>query len=281
MDPCITVTQDTFPLPRRPRDAHKGDFGRVFILAGSEGYTGAAALASRACVRSGAGLVFLGVPRSIYPILAVKSDEAMPFPLPESYEAVRDKAQRCDVALIGPGLGRAPETEALVLRLLDELDIPVVLDADGINAVAPHIDSLDKRSAPTVLTPHLGEFHRLTGCSLPLSDPVTAARNFAAAHRCILVLKGHNTITAAPDGTAWYNTSGNPGMAKGGSGDALAGMMAAFWGQSHLPYSLAQRAAMAVWYHGLAGDVCAQRFGEYAMTPSDLIDALSPVLRPN
>ena len=281
MHTCITVTTDTFSLPRRPRDAHKGDFGRVFILAGSEGYTGAAALASRACVRAGAGLVFLGVPRSIYPILAVKSDEAMPFPLPDSYESIRNRAQGCDVALIGPGLGRTPETEKLVLRLLTDLDLPIVLDADGINSICGHIDILDKRSAPTVLTPHAGEFQRLTDCSLPLSDPIAAAREFSNTHSCILVLKGHNTITAAPDGIVWYNTSGNPGMAKGGSGDVLAGMIAAFWGQSHLPYSLAQRAAMAVWYHGLAGNVCAQHFGEYALTPSDLIDALSTVLRPN
>ena len=220
-------------LARRPANGHKGDFGKLLILAGSEGYTGAPVLAARGALRAGAGLVFLGVPREIYPIIAVKCDEAMPFPLPETYEEILEKAKGCDVALIGPGLGRARETERLVHALLSGLDIPVVLDADGINALAGHIDILDKRSTPTVLTPHDGEFQRLTGCGLPIADRLTAARSFAKAHHCTLVLKGHGTVTAAPDGQLWINGTGNPGMAKGGSGDVLAGMIAALWGQKH------------------------------------------------
>lgn len=268
-------------LPRRPRSAHKGEFGRVFVLAGSEGYTGAPVLATRAAVRSGAGLVFLGVPRDIYPIVAVKCDEAMPFPLPEDYDALLAKAQGCDVALIGPGLGRAGGTEELVHRLLTDLEIPVVLDADGINALEGHIDILDRRTAPTVLTPHDGEFQRLSGCALPIHDRLSAARAFAQAHNCVLVLKGHGTITAAPSGEAWLCTAGNPGMAKGGCGDVLAGMTAALLGQKHLRSAwpdLAQLAATAVLYHAQAGDLCAQQLGEYAMTPSDMLDALPEVL---
>ena len=272
-------------LPLRPRVAHKGDFGKIFILAGSEGYTGAPVLAARAALRTGAGLVYLGVPREIYPIVAVKCDEAMPFPLPEDYTAILERAKSSNVVLIGPGLGRAAETEALVLRLLADLDVPVVLDADGINALAGHIDVLDKRSAPTVLTPHEGEFARLTGCELPIKDRLAAARDFAQAHGCILVLKGHGTITAAPDGSAWVNTSGNPGMAKGGSGDVLAGMIAALLGQKHLRCerrtgdNIPELAADAVLYHSLAGDACAAKFGEYAMLPTDLIEELPGVLR--
>lgn len=272
-------------LPRRPATAHKGDFGKVFILAGSEGCTGAPVLAARAALRAGAGLVYLGVPREIYPIIAVKCDEAMPFPLPEDYDAILAKAQGCDAALIGPGLGRSPETDGLVLRLLEDLDIPVVLDADGINALSGHIDSLDKRSALTVLTPHEGEFARLTGCELPLRDRLSAARDFAGEHGCAVVLKGRGTVTAAPDGSAYINTTGNPGMAKGGSGDVLAGMIAALLGQKHLRRerrtgdNAAELIADAVLYHGQAGDECARKFGEYAMLPTDLIEALPQVLR--
>lgn len=269
-------------LPLRPRNAHKGDFGKLFILAGSEGYTGAPVLAARAALRTGAGLVYLGVPRDIYPIVAVKCDEAMPFPLSEDYSTILEKARGCDAALIGPGLGRAPETEELVLSLLADLEIPVVLDADGINALAGHIDVLDRRQAPTVLTPHEGEFSRLTGCALPVKDRLSAARDFSRDHGCVLVLKGKGTVTAAPDGSACINATGNPGMAKGGSGDVLAGMTAALLGQKHLRQerdNTPELAAAAVCFHGLAGDLCARKFGEYAMLPSDLIDTLPEILR--
>lgn len=272
-------------LPRRPAAAHKGEFGKLFLLAGSEGYTGAPVLAARAALRTGAGLVFLGVPRSIYPIIAVKCDEAMPFPLPERYEDIRTKAASCDVALIGPGLGQATETRELVLRLLEDLEIPVVLDADGINALGGHIDVLDKRRAPTILTPHAGEFARLTGASLPVRDRLAAARDFAAAHGCTLVLKGRGTVTAAPDGRCWICGTGNPGMAKGGSGDVLSGMIAAMLGQKHLvgpePEGIPEMTAWAVWFHGKAGDRCAQRLGEYAMLPGDLVETLPEILKEN
>ena len=270
-------------LPLRPRNAHKGDFGKLFILAGSEGYTGASVLAARAALRAGAGLVYLGVPRDIYPIVAVKCDEAMPFPLPEDYSAVLERARGCDAALIGPGLGRGPRVERLVLSLLTDLDVPVVLDADGINALAGHIDVLDRRSAPTVLTPHEGEFSRLTGCALPIAGRLSAARDFAREHSCVLVLKGQGTATAASDGSACINATGGPGMAKGGSGDVLAGMIAALLGQKHLRREGADNtwelAAAAVCFHGMAGDLCARKLGEYAMLPTDLIEALPEILR--
>ena len=243
-----------FRLPYRDRSAHKGHFGKVFILAGSQGYTGAPVFAANAAVRTGAGLVFLGVPANIYPIIAVKCDEAMPFPLPENYDMILEKAQSCDVALIGPGLGRSEESDTLVRRLLHDLTIPVVLDADGINAVSGHIDSLDARTALTVLTPHEGEFHRLTSCPLPIPDRLSAACTFAQTHHCVLVLKGQGTITAAPDGTYFQNTTGNPGMAKGGSGDVLSGMIAALLGQKQLSsFSPTLLTAAAVYFHGLAG----------------------------
>ena len=217
----------------------------------------------------------LGVPEEIWPIAAVKCLEAMPFPLPARYEDILRRASSCEGVLIGPGLGRAPRTERLVRSLLEDLKVPVVLDADGINALDGHIDSLDGRRAPTILTPHAGEFARLTGRPLPLEDPLTAARDFARDHRCVLVLKGHRTVTAAPDGRAWINTTGNPGMSKGGSGDVLAGLILALLGQGWEP-ELAARDG--VYLHGEAGDRCAGSLGEYGMTPGDLVERLPETL---
>jgi NAD(P)H-hydrate epimerase len=156
----------------------------------------------------------------------------------------------------------------------------VVLDADGINALSGHIDILDSRKALTVLTPHEGEFRRLTGCALPIQDRLGAARDFAKAHNCLLVLKGHATITADRE-RAYLNTTGNPGMAKGGSGDVLAGMLTALLGQKQLTGCMeaSELVAHGVYYHGAAGDLCANRLGEYAMTPGDMIAVLPEILR--
>ncbi len=272
----MEVSQDTFRLPRRARDAHKGDFGRVQIFAGSVGYTGAPVFAARAAVRTGAGLVFLNVPKRVWPVVAAKCDEVMARPAPACPAKLCKQMSGCNAALIGPGLGRTRRAQRAVHRLLQELGTPVVLDADGLNAIAGHLDLLDRRTAPTVLTPHEGEFARLCGCELPLADREEAARRFAAEHNCVLVLKGHRTITAAADGRVWVNTTGNPGMAKGGSGDVLSGMILALLGQGVSPE---QSAAMAVWLHGRAGDLCAGELGEYAMTPSDLLDALPRAIR--
>lgn len=265
----IQVEQNTFQLPRRRRDAHKGDFGRVFILAGSVGYTGAPVFAANAAVRTGSGLIFLGVPEEIWGVVALKCAEAMPYPLERDLDAILKHISGSDAVLVGPGLGLG--AGELVRSLVPRLDQPLVLDADGLNALSGHMQLLDARTAPTVLTPHEGEFARLTGCSLPVADRVAAALEFAAANNCTVVLKGYRTVTAAPDGRVWVNTTGNPGMAKGGSGDVLAGMILSLIGQG-IPAP--ESAAMAVWLHGRAGDLAAQRFGEYSMTPSDLLDEL-------
>ena len=180
------------------------------------------------------------------------------------------------MALLGPGLGRGNSAAAVVRRLLTEVPLPMVVDADGINALAGHIDVLDgRRGLLTVLTPHDGEFARLGG-ELSSGDRLGAARAFAAEHGCCLVLKGHRTITAFPDGAAYINTTGNPGMAKGGSGDVLAGVILSLLGQG-LPAR--QAVPMAVWLHGAAGDRCAREIGEYGMTPADLAEALPAVIR--
>ncbi len=274
-DGCGVLVTPKPELRRRKRDAHKGDFGKLFILAGSVGYTGAPVLASRAAVRAGAGLVTLAVPQEVYPVVAVKCDEAMVWPWSDRYEDILEKAKACNCALIGPGLGQSQRAEELVLSLLRDLTCPVILDADGLNIVSRHIDVLDKREGLTVLTPHDGEFSRLSGCALPIVNRLEAARNFAQAHHCVLVLKGHRTITAVWNRICMINTTGNPGMARGGSGDALAGLMAGLLVQRNAknPVYL-DRVPDAVWLHGRAGDLAAEDKGEYGMNIGDLIEKI-------
>ena len=279
------VFPEELSLPRRRRDSHKGDYGKSYILGGSVGYSGAPVLAAQAAVRSGGGLVSVGVPAPVWPVAGAKLDEAMPHPLPAnreggfSLEAAEEALRRmegCGVCLIGPGLGRSNSAASVVRRVLRAVHLPVVLDADGINALEGHIDVLDaRRGACTVLTPHDGEFIRLSGAPVG-EDRLAAARAFAAEHGCVLVLKGHRTITAFPDGAAYVNATGNPGMAKGGSGDVLSGILLSFLGQG-MPPRLA--VPMAVCVHGMAGDLCAGELGEYGMTPGDIIGALPRVLK--
>ncbi len=272
------VTQDFVRrcLPVRARDGHKGTFGKVHILAGSVGFTGAPALAASGAVRTGAGLVFLWVDRAIWPVLAVKCQSAMPAPIPP-FEVLLSKMSQSEATLIGPGLGRSRKTDVCTLHLVQRLPVPLVLDADGLNAVAEHIDVLDtRRDRLTVLTPHDGEFLRLTQGKPIGPDRVDAALAFARQHSCVLVLKGHRTITAFPDGEAFVNTTGNPGMAKGGSGDVLAGMILSLLGQGIPPK---QAVPAAVWLHGRAGDLAAQRLGEYGMTPGDLIGQIPTAIQ--
>ena len=228
------VTSAMVRLPRRERDSHKGDYGKVLIVAGSEGYTGAPVFAAQGALRSGAGLVYLGVPRDVYPIVAARCSSEMPFPLPDDPEQVVERVQRCDVVLAGPGLGRSPWAQRLIFRLVEEVEGPLVLDADGLNALEGQMERLKARKGLTVLTPHDGEFARLAGCGLPLQRRVEQAAQLAGDTGCVVVLKGHDTITADPEGRVWRNTTGNPGMAKGGSGDILAGMISSLLGQKQL-----------------------------------------------
>lgn len=264
-------------LPRRDPAGHKGNFGKVLCVCGSVGYTGAPIFASRAAVRTGAGLVFLAVPKSVWPVAAVKSDEAMPFPLPETAdgklsllaeESIRQRASDCDAVLIGCGLGRDWQTDALVQNLLS-IEKPLVLDADGLNALGQSVELLQKRTAPTVLTPHEGEFLRLGGDLSRGREAAAAA--FSRNYGVYLVLKGHHTLVAAPDGCMAVNGTGNSGMAKGGSGDVLAGMLLSLLGQGCEAYDAC---CAAVWLHGRAGDLAAADKGERGMTPTDLLEQI-------
>ncbi len=268
-------------LPKRHPDTHKGDYGKILLLCGSRGYTGAAALAARAALRTGAGLVYLGVPESIYAVEAAKLDEPVVFPLPDkdgmysvdAAEVVADRLDTMDAVLIGPGMGQSEGTLSVVKTVLEKFSGPVVLDADGINVLSQHKDILRGRTSPTILTPHLGEFCRFGG-NTELTRLEGAAK-LAQEMGCIVVLKGHRTVTT--DGQQFYvNTTGNPGMAVGGSGDVLAGILVSLLGQGVAPL---EAAAAGVWLHGAAGDICARVIGQYGTLPGDMIEVLPRLLK--
>lgn len=267
-------------LPRRRPDGHKGSFGKVSITGGSIGFTGAPLLASRGAARCGSGLVYLGIPESIYGIAAASCLEVMPAPLLEqngrissrAFFQILERLNSCDAGLIGPGLGRSQELSMLVCKLLEQTATPLVVDADGLYAIKDRKEILRQRSEKgfvTILTPHEGEFAYLGG-ELGAGRR-KAAVQFAEQYGCILVLKGPATVTAAPEGRAYINTTGNNGMAKGGSGDVLGGMILSFLGQGMKPLDAA---ALAVWIHGAAGDLCREQLGEYGMLPGDLAEKI-------
>ena len=266
-------------LPARRADGHKGDFGKLLIVGGAVGYTGAPYLAASAAVRGGAGLVYLGVPRCIWAVEAVKCASAMPFPLdddgerlsPAALGAIRAKLRGCGVLALGPGLGRSAGVSALVGALLRETEQPVVLDADGLNALSEDMAALDaRRGRVTVLTPHDGELARLLGISpdeLARRDRAETAREFAVRHGCTLVRKGHRTLVAAPDGAVLENTCGSSALAKGGSGDVLTGLIAALLAQGA---DAPRAAACGVWLHARAGELLAQQATDYGVSPEDV-----------
>lgn len=268
-------------LPDRNPWGHKGNFGKLLLLCGSRGYTGAAFFAAMGALRSGAGLVFLGVPESIYGIEAVKLNEPVIFPLPDaggrlSADAVPEilaRLPQMDAVLVGPGLGQSEGTLAVVRAVLEKAECPVVMDADGINVLSAHRDLLRGRKSPTILTPHDGEFARLGG--VIGEDRMAAAAALAEELGCTVLLKGHETcITDGTDG--YLNPTGNPGMAVGGSGDVLAGVITALLGAGLPPL---EAAACGAWLHGAAGDRCAAELGQYGMLPTDMLSALPRLMK--
>ena len=269
-------------LPDRKQNSHKGDYGKVLMLCGSRGYTGAAALAAMGALRVGAGLVYLGVPKCIYEIEAVKLLEPIVFPLPDHDGCLSENAReevlkilpQMDVVLLGCGLGRTPAVTEFVQSVICDFDGPIVVDADGINAIKDHKDILRGRTKPIILTPHEGEFIRFTQQDI-LPDRLHCAQKLAEDLGIVVVLKGHQTITT--DGnTVYLNSTGNPGMAVGGCGDVLAGMIAGLIGQG-IP--AVKAAACAAWLHGAAGDICAQELGQYGMLPSDMLQVIPRLMK--
>lgn len=274
-------------FPPRPRDVHKGTYGRLLIVAGSLGKTGAAALAARAAMRSGAGLVTVATPASQQPVVAGLILEAMSEPLPETTartlalkarDVVLELAAERDAVALGPGLGLDEETRQAALELARDLPGSLVIDADALTALAGHLDVLRQARGPRCLTPHPGEMARMLG--VPVAeiqrDRVAAVRSFATAHGVHVVLKGATSVLGSPDGRVLLNPTGNPGMASGGTGDVLTGMVGAFLARG-LPPGAAL--AAAVYLHGSAGDIAASRVGHEALVASDVIAAIPDAFR--
>jgi NAD(P)H-hydrate epimerase len=264
---------------KRPATIHKGDMGRVFILAGSRGMTGAAHLAGMAALRSGAGLVTIGIPDAVYLVIAKRESELMIRSLPStsqgtlSLKGLAEIKRFCatqNVLAIGPGLSQHATTQQLVRKVLLATELPLVVDADGLNALKGHLKILEPCRGRAVLTPHPGEFVRVFGGKLDDSDAMRKKRAMDGAqkHGVVIVLKGHRTVIATPGGDCHVNTTGNPGMATAGSGDVLTGMIAALIGQG-LPYF--EAACLGAHVHGLAGDRAAGKIGQTSLIAGDLI----------
>ncbi len=271
-------------LPSRRRDAHKGDFGTVLLVAGSRGMTGAAVLAGLGALRGGAGLVRLAVPDVCLQTVAACQPSYLTAPLPsdpagriaaEAYQPILALTEAATVVGCGPGLGRSWDLDQLVCRLYQELAKPMVVDADGLNALASDPDVLDQPAGPRILTPHPGEFARLIGRRLEAEARRTAAVELAARCGVVIVLKGFQTLTTDGRRQA-INSTGNPGMATGGSGDVLTGLIAALVAQGLEPFEAAR---LGVYLHGLAGDLAAAELGEMSLIASDLPDYLPQAFR--
>ncbi len=274
-------------LPVRFPDMHKANAGRLLIIAGSPGMTGAAALAANAAVRAGAGLVYLAIPEGLNAVLEQKCTEPITLPQAQTAEGALSvqaaepllaQAAGCDAVVLGPGLGRHPETAALVQRLVTQAKQPLVVDADALNALSSRAELLAARRAPTVITPHPGELSRLLGVSVEAiqSDRVGAARRAASDLHCTAILKGAGTVCATWDGQAYLNPTGNHGLASGGTGDVLAGMLGAFLAGGSDPLDAA---ISAVYYHGRAADLYDEELAARSLAAGDLLDYLPRALR--
>jgi NAD(P)H-hydrate epimerase len=283
----LTREEVSWLVPRRLPDTHKGTYGHLLVLAGSRGKTGAATLACRAAMRAGAGLVTLAAPRALNSIFAAVLVEAMTEPLGENgAEEISELVpqewcrllERKSAVVFGPGIGVNDATRNSLRWLLRNLDMPWVIDADGLNNLALDIERLGKSKTPPILTPHPGEMARLIGKSTKAvnQDRIGVARAFALKHRCYLVLKGARSVLATPNGKIYLNPTGNPGMASGGMGDVLAGMLGALLAQRFSPEDAMK---LGVYLHGFVGDRVAQEKGEIGLIASDIIDGLPAGMR--
>ena len=274
-------------LKPRPRNSHKGNFGKLAVIAGSTGLTGAAHLTSLAAQRTGAGLVTLGIPMTLNHIMEQKLTEVMTFPIEdrgegqlvtESLHDVTELLKDKSVLAIGPGCGKSSGVFEVLRHILGKIDISIVIDADGLNHISKDMKLIKSHKAPVILTPHPGEMSRLTGWSLEdiLDRPVEAATQVADEYGCIVLLKGAASVVAEPKGRVYINTSGNSGMAKGGSGDVLTGMIASLVAQGYPPY---EAVVLGCFTHGRSGDEAAKRLGETGMIAGDIIKAIPKVFK--
>jgi hydroxyethylthiazole kinase-like uncharacterized protein yjeF len=283
------ITEETVAeiLPHRVADSYKGDYGRAFILAGSPGMTGAAYLCSQSCLITGTGLVTLGIPAELNGLMESKTTEVMTKPLPQSAEGLFSKAclpilgellTGIDVLAIGPGLGRSDELTEIVWELIKQSPVPLILDADGLYALSEGIEILLEAKSPAILTPHLGELSRLTGLTVTelKKDPIGYCQKIAQDLGVYLVMKGSVTMIGNPEGQVWVNTTGNSGMATGGTGDVLTGVIAGLLAQGLEP---GQACIAGVYLHGLAGDLAAQEKGAVPLIAGDIIHSLPSAWR--
>jgi ADP-dependent NAD(P)H-hydrate dehydratase / NAD(P)H-hydrate epimerase len=267
----------------RPAESNKGNYGHVLVVGGSLGKAGAAAMAGMAVLRAGAGLSTVATPRSALGTVSGFHPELMTEPLPETdagtistsaRDRIEELAKGKTVLAIGPGISRDLQTAEMVRSLIARLRLPMVLDADGLNAFEGRTDEINGKGRTLVITPHPGEMARLAGCTIAdvQKDRLGVARKFAREHELVVVLKGHRTLVVRPDGEAWVNTTGNPGMATGGTGDILTGMVAGLMAQHSTEVFAAVLAAVHL--HGLAGDVMRERVGEHSLVATDLLQGL-------
>ena len=287
----LITAHDIAPLiGPRPLAANKGSFGHVLVIGGSVGKAGSVAMAGMAALRSGAGLSTVATPKSVLATVAGFHPEVMTEPLDEtaagtiSTRALEKGAMDAvikgkTVLAVGPGISRHPETSEFVRSLVTKCKTPLVLDADGLNAFEGRAGELNGKGRSLVITPHPGEMARLVASTVAAvqRERINVARSFAREHELIVVLKGHRTLIAQPDGTVWVNTTGNPGMATGGTGDILTGMVAGLLAQN--PEHIAEAVIAAVHLHGLAGDVARESMGEHSLVATDLLKALPEAFR--
>ncbi len=273
-------------FPKRRNNSHKGDYGKALVISGSEGMSGAAYLSSQSAVISGSGLVTLALPSGLNAAMEAKTTEVMTAPMPErngqlsesAAELILERIDRADAALIGPGLGRGGAAARLLERILEYSNIPVVIDADGINAAAGNMDILKNCTCPVIFTPHTAEMSRLTGIDAEYIEEnrLTVSKEMAEEYGVTVILKGHHTIVTGQDGTQYINNTGNSGLATGGSGDVLAGIVVSLAARG-IPADIA--AAMAVYIHGLAGDIARDKYGEESVTASFVMECIPCALR--
>ncbi|MCJ7773070.1 MAG: NAD(P)H-hydrate dehydratase, partial [Desulfobacterales bacterium] len=267
--------------PRSP-DAHKGTTGHLLVISGSPGKTGAAALTVKSAMRSGAGLVTLGIPASLNPILEAQTTEAMTYLLPEdktgslsvsSFKSIKNLINGKKCMAIGPGLGNTDGITKLISKIIHECEIPLVIDADGLNCIEGNVNLLKNKKCPIILTPHPGEMAKLTGASIKSiqNDRITSARVFAQKFNVHVVLKGARTVIAHPNGEIFINPTGNPGMASGGMGDVLTGIIGGFVTQGYAPEAATH---MGVYLHGASADTLSREYGPVGFLATDIIDAL-------
>lgn len=285
----INITDDELVrdnFPKRENNSQKGDYGKLLVIAGSEGMSGAAYLSSQSAVTAGSGLVTLVVPASINTAMEAKTTEVMTCPVEDisghisfgAQEKILELLKKADAVLIGPGLGRSIDAARITEMVLAESKVPVIVDADGINAVAKNMDILRRSTCPVIFTPHTVEMSRLTGLEKDYIEEnrIVVSREFADEYGATVILKGHHTIVTAENGNQYISITGNPGLATGGSGDVLAGILASFVARG---IDETMSAAMAVYIHGMAGDIAKEKYGIESVTATEIMRGIPYAMR--